>query len=634
MAHQRNTFSCGFVLVASIIVISIHQTVANAASETSDKPKHFQWNFNWSYVEATYIVTCWILLSSVAKIVFNVNKKFGETLPDTACLVGIGLLLGLLLTKCHVNKEFYKLDSTVFFLYLLPPIVFDAGYFMPNRALFENLDSVALFALVGTLFNTAAIGTTLYFCGLAGIFSVQFNLFEILLFAATISATDPVTVIAVFQETNVNEHLFVNVFGEALFNDGAAIVLYSLFLQFGQIGVENMHVSDYLLGGASFFLVAGGGVVVGLVFAFIASFTTRFITPSTTIVGPIFVFLFPYLSYLTAELCSVSSMYAIVICGMFMKEYIKCNISHESIVSVKYVTKMIAQCSETVVFVFLGLSAVTLHHHWDIYFVLITISGCVVFRTIAVTTLSAILNRFRKRPLTAVDQFMLAYGGLRGAIGFGLALSIPAFGAKNMFVTTTMALIFFTAVLQGITIRPLVRYLKLERSDDDDTIIEKVYSCYVDSVLACIEGVVGQKGANTFRQKYENFNLRFLRRILTNNAPGQTFASSVIQSENLIRCCVKIAIKETLEKFSEKGTAPQNTTETVPHPINAGIDAVEMETIFSSILDKKIETVTNQLEQNTYEDIADDCYTGDVVRKEFKSRTQSLPTALDNVSMP
>jgi sodium/hydrogen exchanger-like protein 3 len=95
---------------------------------------------------------------------------------------------------------------------------------MPNRQLFENLDSVLLFAFVGTIWNTIAIGCTLWAMGGMGLFSIEFSAFEILIFASLISAVDPVAVIAVFEEIHVNEFLFINVFGEALLNDGVSVV--------------------------------------------------------------------------------------------------------------------------------------------------------------------------------------------------------------------------------------------------------------------------------------------------------------------------------------------------------------------------------------------------------------------------
>ncbi|VDO10600.1 unnamed protein product, partial [Haemonchus placei] len=100
-----------------------------------------------------FLILSWSLLFSV----FHVFKPISNVLPDSSLLIAVGLVIGLLLkeTGAHIN---YSLDSHVFFLYLLPPIIFDAGYFMPNRALFENFDSVLLFAVVGTIWNCLAIG--------------------------------------------------------------------------------------------------------------------------------------------------------------------------------------------------------------------------------------------------------------------------------------------------------------------------------------------------------------------------------------------------------------------------------------------------------------------------------------------
>ncbi|KAK5967753.1 Sodium/hydrogen exchanger [Trichostrongylus colubriformis] len=113
--------------------------------------------FRWLANETPYMIATWLLVAALAKILFHVFKPISNVLPDSSLLIAVGLVIGLILkeTGAHIN---YSLDSHVFFLYLLPPIIFDAGYFMPNRALFENFDSVLLFAVVGTIWNCLAIG--------------------------------------------------------------------------------------------------------------------------------------------------------------------------------------------------------------------------------------------------------------------------------------------------------------------------------------------------------------------------------------------------------------------------------------------------------------------------------------------
>uniref|UniRef100_A0A8R1E4I5 Sodium/hydrogen exchanger n=1 Tax=Caenorhabditis japonica TaxID=281687 RepID=A0A8R1E4I5_CAEJA len=427
-------------------------------------------------------------------------KPLSKYLPDSSLLIIVGLALGYILHQTSLSGA--TLDSHTFFLYLLPPIIFDAGYFMPNRALFENFDSVLVFSVIGTIWNTFAIGGSLLFMAQYNLFTMQFTTFEILVFSALISAVDPVAVIAVFEEIHVNEFLFINVFGEALFNDGVTVVLYQMFKSFALIGSENLSVLDYATGGLSFFVVALGGAAIGVIFAIAASLTTKY-TYDVRILAPVFIFLLPYMAYLTAEMVSLSSIVAIAICGMLMKQYIKGNITQAAANSVKYFTKMLAQSSETVIFMFLGLSTISSQHHFDIWFIGATLFFCLLYRAIGIVIQCYILNRFRAKKFEVVDQFIMSYGGLRGAIAYGLVVSIPAsITAKPMFVTATIAVIYFTVFLQGITIKPLVNFLKIKKKETrDPTMVESVYNKYLDYMMSGVEDIAGQKGHYTFIEK-------------------------------------------------------------------------------------------------------------------------------------
>jgi sodium/hydrogen exchanger-like protein 3 len=83
--------------------------------------------------------------------------KLHHIFPESCLLIVIGVIIGLVLFYTH-NSDFSPLTPTTFFFYMLPPIILDAGYFMPNRLFFDHLGTILWFAVVGTLWNTATIG--------------------------------------------------------------------------------------------------------------------------------------------------------------------------------------------------------------------------------------------------------------------------------------------------------------------------------------------------------------------------------------------------------------------------------------------------------------------------------------------
>lgn len=172
--------------------------------------------------------------------------------PESCLLISIGLIVGAIMHSVHEEPP-AVLTSNVFFLYMLPLIVLESGYFMPTRPFFENVGTVRFksgtvsltlvsflfnfdsfvavfmqvlwFAVVGTLWNSIGIGISLFAICQIPAFGVQdINLQENLLFSAIISAVDPVAVLNVFEDVSVNEQLYIVVFGECLFNDAVTVV--------------------------------------------------------------------------------------------------------------------------------------------------------------------------------------------------------------------------------------------------------------------------------------------------------------------------------------------------------------------------------------------------------------------------
>ncbi|XP_025776310.1 sodium/hydrogen exchanger 5 isoform X3 [Puma concolor] len=346
---------------------------------------------------------------------------------------------------------------------------------------------------------------------------VQASLLDFLLFGSLISAVDPVAVLAVFEEVHVNDTLFIIVFGESLLNDAVTVVLYKVCNSFVEMGSANVQATDYLKGVASLFVVSLGGAAVGLVFAFLLALTTRF-TKRVRIIEPLLVFLLAYAAYLTAEMASLSAILAVTMCGLGCKKYVEANISHKSRTAVKYTMKTLASCAETVIFMLLGISAVdSSKWAWDSGLVLGTLFFILFFRALGVVLQTWVLNQFRLVPLDKIDQVVMSYGGLRGAVAFALVILLDKtkVPAKDYFVATTIVVVFFTVIVQGLTIKPLVKWLKVKRSEHHKpTLNQELHEHTFDHILAAVEDVVGHHGYHYWRDRWEQFDKKYLSQLL------------------------------------------------------------------------------------------------------------------------
>ncbi|XP_060923551.1 sodium/hydrogen exchanger 5 [Limanda limanda] len=506
-----------------------------------------QWE--WSYVQTPFIIAIWLLVASVAKILFHLSQRFTTVVPESCMLILLGLVLGGVVLIAN-KKQLYQLEPALFFLFLLPTIVGDAGYFMPARLFFDNLGAILTYAVVGTLWNAFCTGFCLYAAKLLGVIDerVQADLMDFLLFGALISAVDPVAVLAVFEEVHINDMLFIIVFGESLLNDAVTVVLYKVYISFVEVGVENVQTADYFKGVASFLIVSIGGTLVGLVFAVILGFITRF-TKKVRIIEPLFVFLLVYLAYLTAELFSLSAILSMTFCGIGANKYVEANISQKSRTTVKYTMKTLASIAETIIFIFLGISAVDkTKWAWDTGLVSCTLIFIFVFRAMGVIGQTWVLNRFRLVPLDKIDQVVMSYGGLRGAVAFALVVLLDGerVKAKDYFVATTIVVVFFTVMFQGLTIKPLVNWLKVPRSTNrKPTINEEIHERAFDHILTAVEDIAGLQGYHHWRDKWEQFDKNYLSKLL--------LRKSVYRKSELWEAYQKINIRDAISVIDQGG---------------------------------------------------------------------------------
>lgn len=129
------------------------------------------------------------------------------------------------------------------------------------------------------------------------------------------------------------------------------------------------------------------------------------------------------------------------------------------------------------------------------------------------------------------EQLLMAYGGLRGAIAFSLAIMLEENHVKHarIFTTTSLFIVLFTVFILGSTTKPVVRWLEVQLHVHHDTsMFIEINNKVVETVMSGIEEVAGHRSVNYWNQKMERFNEKYLKSILT-SGEGHSFKDTFAQ---------------------------------------------------------------------------------------------------------
>ncbi|XP_053435220.1 sodium/hydrogen exchanger 7 isoform X1 [Nycticebus coucang] len=371
-------------------------------------------------------------------------------------------------------------DPEVFFNILLPPIIFHAGYSLKKRHFFRNLGSILAYAFLGTAVSCFIIGNLMYgvvkLMKIVGQLSDKFYYTDCLFFGAIISATDPVTVLAIFNELHADVDLYALLFGESVLNDAVAIVLSSSIVAY-QPAVLNTHAFD----AAAFFKSVGiflgifsgsftMGAVTGVVTALVTKFTKLHCFP---LLETALFFLMSWSTFLLAEACGFTGVVAVLFCGITQAHYTYNNLSVESRSRTKQLFEVLHFLAENFIFSYMGLALFTFQKHvFSPIFIIGAFVAIFLGRAAHIYPLSFFLNLGRRHKIGWNFQHMMMFSGLRGAMAFALAIRDTASYARQMMFTTTLLIVFFTVWVIGGGTTPMLSWLNIrvgveEPSEED-----------------------------------------------------------------------------------------------------------------------------------------------------------------------
>ena len=180
-----------------------------------------------------------------------------------------GMTVGLIL-RLSVGQSIQDLvtfDYQIFFNLLLPPIILASGYELHQANFFRNIGTILTFAFAGTFISAVILGLVLWLYTRIPLEGIKLSFVEAISVGATLSATDPVTILAIFQTYKVDPKLYTIIFGESILNDAVAIVLFETAQRYkkGEGGGGTLGPLSLLEGTGIFLAVFFASLMIGVI---------------------------------------------------------------------------------------------------------------------------------------------------------------------------------------------------------------------------------------------------------------------------------------------------------------------------------------------------------------------------------
>lgn len=373
----------------------------------------------------------------IAVVVAMLTQKFD--LPYSAGLVAAGIVLALSRFSPAVS-----LTKDLLFTVLLPPLIFQAAFYIEWRRLRRDLGVIVVLATVGVILSAGITTVGMHYLA-------NWQWISALVFGVLIAATDPVSVIATFQEAGARGRLPLLVEAESLFNDGTAAVGFAMVLDLiqGQSPTP-LQASWQLL------RMAGGGLLCGVAIAGAALLLAG--NTQDHLVELALTTVAAYGSFLIAERFHMSGVLATLAAGLTLGNIgSRERISDRGKEAVQDFWEYAAFVTNSLIFLLIGMRVAMQDFRAVWIPAVIAILLVTLGRAAAVYPCCALFAGSAQR-VPAKYQHLLFWGGLRGALALALALALPAeLPQRDAIVAISFAVVAFSIFVQGLTMKPLLR---------------------------------------------------------------------------------------------------------------------------------------------------------------------------------
>jgi len=387
-----------------------------------------------------------LLIISAALVVATISQivPWLRQVPYTLMLVITGMGLALL------DIRFFTPSPELILWIFLPPLLFEAAWNLNWKDLKRDLLPISIYVTIGVVITILGLALPLQHW-------IGISLPVALLIGACLAATDPVSVSALLKALGAPPRLKALVEGESMFNDGTAVVAFSLMLGIA-LGTDTFDAQILLV---NFLTVVGVGILVGVLLGFgISYLTQRFDLPlveqSLTLVAA-------YSAYLIAEKLGGSGVIATVASGLILGNFGSLiGMAPRTRIAVSEFWEFVAFFANSILFLLIGAQFRLNTDGNDLALVGVAFAATLLTRGGVVYGLTWMNNRLVQSDIDLRTQTMLWWSGLRGGVALALALSVPEdLPERHAVLVAVFGVVFLTTLLQGATAKTVLEALKL-----------------------------------------------------------------------------------------------------------------------------------------------------------------------------
>ena len=452
-----------------------------------------------------------ILLLAVVLALTTIAQKI--SIPYPIFLVLGGLLLGLVPGLPTVT-----LHPDLVFLVFLPPILWAAAYFTSLREFRQNLRPISLLAVGLVLATTAGVAAV------AHVLLPGMGWAEAIALGAIVSPPDAVSATAVGKRLRIPRRVVTILEGESLVNDATALVLY-------RAAVGAVVSGSFLFGGTvlNFAFAALAALAIGIG----ATWFTRWALCATedgyTQIGV--TLLVPYIAWVIAESVHASAVLACVAGGITIRQYFSGAVAPATRLQARAVWELVIFILNGVIFILIGLQlgalrdAVPAGQYGSVLLAGLMVSATAIVVRFLWVPLAALIPRWLSASLRVRDPmppwkglFLISWTGMRGIVTLAAALALPLttgsgapFPFRSEIILISFTVILVTLVLQGLSLPPIIRWLRLEEEHELEGEERLARQHAATAALSRLDQVVTENWVAT--EQIERVRLRYLRRL-------------------------------------------------------------------------------------------------------------------------